>query len=67
MTGGELLRLEGETRGMRRSLLRLLRARFGGVSADIEARVAVADLSQLDAWLDAAATASRIEDVWGSS
>lgn len=70
MTAGEKLRqegrLEGRLEGQRRALLKLLRARFGPVPEDAEARVATANEQSLDAWLDRVLTATRISDVWGT-
>jgi hypothetical protein len=54
---------EGEVKGQVRSLLRVLRARFGTLPADLEAAIqAQSDLAQLDLWLDAASTATTLTD-----
>jgi predicted transposase YdaD len=68
MTAGEKLRQEGRQEGrlegQRRTLLRLLRAKFGPLSAEAEARVAAADEAMLDTWADRVLTAARLADVW---
>ena len=53
---------EGEVRGQARTLLRVLRARFGNVPAELETAIqATTDLDQLDRWADTAATAPTLE------
>jgi hypothetical protein len=55
---------QGVPQGERRLLLRLLRSKFGPLSADVEARVAAADEVTLEAWAEAVLTAQCIDDVW---
>ena len=54
---------KGEVKGKIGSLLRVLRARFGALPADLEAAIqAQSDLARLDQWLDAASTAATLAD-----
>ena len=63
-TGADELRDEGELRGKRQLLLRLLRKRFTQIPNLIEARVeAELDMEQLDRWFDNGITAKRLADV----
>jgi hypothetical protein len=58
---------KGEAKGEARLLLRVLAARGLHVSAEIRQRVlSCADISQLEAWADRAATAATIDQVFGS-
>jgi predicted transposase YdaD len=75
MTAGEVLiergraeglkagRKEGERTGEERSLLKLLRARFGALPEAALARVRAADSAQLEAWFDRALNATTLDDV----
>jgi len=67
MTAGEQLiergRKEGERKGEERSLLKLLRARFGTLPEAAVARVYAADTTRLDAWLDRVLTAATLDEV----
>ncbi len=64
MTAGEALRLEGERRGRRETLLTLLRTKFRQLSTETERRVAEADERALDRWTKAVLFASAIDEVW---
>jgi hypothetical protein len=56
----------GKAEGKAEAILRVLERRELAMSDALRARVAgETDLERLDAWLDAAATAERIEDVFG--
>jgi hypothetical protein len=58
---------EGEAKGEARVILRFLAARGLHVSAEIRERVlSCADISQLEAWADRAATAATVDEVFGS-
>jgi predicted transposase YdaD len=60
-------RAEGKAEGEARMILRVLSARGLPVPAEIRRRVlSCADLSQLEAWGDRAATAASIDDVFGA-
>ncbi|MBX3201145.1 MAG: hypothetical protein KF850_25835 [Labilithrix sp.] len=50
--------------GIERTLLRLLRARFGPLEAAIEALVAGAHSDDLDRWCERVLEAQRIDDVF---
>ncbi len=55
---------EGEVEARRKTLLRLLRKRFGGLPEETASKIErAADVDQLDAWIDAVLTASTIDDV----
>jgi hypothetical protein len=62
----DMLRLEGELRGLRRTLFRLLRSRFGAecVTPEVESRVSAATQDLLERWVDATVNAQAIEQVW---
>jgi flagellar biosynthesis/type III secretory pathway protein FliH len=47
-----------------RTLLRLLRARFGPLDAAVETRIAKADADALDRWIDRELVAQRIDDIF---
>jgi len=54
---------KGKVEGKVDSVLRVLRARFGALPADLEAAIQVqSDLAQLDAWLDTASTVATLGD-----
>ena len=60
MAEGEV---KGEVKGRVATLLRVLRARFGILPTDLETAIrAASDLSILDRWTDAAATALTLQD-----
>lgn len=59
-------RAEGEAKGKREFLLRVLGLRFGPLPEEIEARLAVASLEQLDRWVDRVVTARSIHGVFAS-
>ncbi len=53
---------EGKLKGQLSALLRVLRARFGALPADLEAAIrAATDLNVLDGWTDAAATSPTLQ------
>ena len=52
----------GLEQGKAEHLLKLLRARFGPVSEEIEARVRQASADRLDAWAEHVLTASSLDD-----
>lgn len=49
---------------MQNVLRSLLRTRFGGLSAELDARINAADVSSLEEWTPRVMTASRVEDVF---
>jgi hypothetical protein len=68
MTAAEILiqrgREQGEERGVRGTLLRLLRTRFGEVPDATRARIEAAGKLQLDAWVDRLLTAKSLDEVF---
>jgi hypothetical protein len=56
----------GEARGEAKSFKRLLVGKFGPLSAEIEAKVALATPGQIDAWFDAAIDASTLDAVFAN-
>lgn len=56
-------RQEGRS-AMQNVLRSLLRTRFGGLSAELDARIDAADVSSLEEWTPRVMTASRVEDVF---
>jgi hypothetical protein len=67
MTAGEILiqqgREQGLEQGVRGSLLKLLRKRFGELPDPVRARIEAAGSAQLDAWLDRFVTAASLDEV----
>ena len=70
MTAGDWFeergRKEGRNEGVRATLLKLLRARFGAVPEAAGARIEAADSSQLDEWFDRALGAASLDEVLAS-
>jgi hypothetical protein len=63
MSVADWLRKEGSKDNGRRTLLKLLRARFGEVPQSAEARIQAAEEEQLDSWLDRILSAPTLDDV----
>lgn len=67
MTVADWLRSEGRREGhleaLRKTLLKMLGARFGAPPADVIERVQSADEAQLDTWLDRILAASSLDEV----
>ena len=67
LEGEQKGRVEGEQRGEQKGeakvLLRLLERRFGSVPDAMKARIAAADVSQLDTWIMRVLDAGSIEEV----
>ncbi len=59
-------KVEGRVEGKAETLARLLARRFGRPLAEVQARLAGADFTQLDRWLDAVLEAPTFEAVFGS-
>jgi hypothetical protein len=49
--------------GQEKSLLKLLRTRFGALPDNAAAQIHAADSARLDAWFDRALTAATLDDV----
>jgi len=58
---------KGLAEGQRSTLLRLLRARFGALPADVTARVRAAGAAQLDVWTERVLTAPTLSAVLGET
>ncbi len=58
-------RAEGEAKGKADTLLRLLLRRFKTLPPDVEDRVRVATIDQLDEWSDRILDAQTLDDVFG--
>ena len=56
-------RREGEHKGQRKLLLRLLRVRFGELPESAVAQVQTADAGQLDAWAERVLSAPTLAEV----
>ena len=63
MTAGEQLIERGRKDALERSVLRLLRTRFGALPDAAARRIRAADSARLDAWLDRVLTAATLDDV----
>ena len=64
MTAGEQLIERGMKVGQEKSLLKLLRSRFGALPDATAAQIHLADSARLDAWFDRALTAATLDDVF---
>lgn len=60
-------RRDGERRGRRVQLLKLLRLRFGDLPAGVVARIEAAEIPELDTWTERFVSAAKIEDILGST
>jgi hypothetical protein len=58
---------DGELRGSRRSLVRLLDARFGALPESVTARIEAAELDQLDRWTLRVLTAGTLDEVFADA
>ena len=67
MTVADWLRSEGRVEALRKTLLKLLRTRFGELPADAEQRIQAAGDAQLDSWIDRVITASSLDDALAAS
>jgi hypothetical protein len=65
MTVADMLRAEGELKGERKILVRLLQLRFGDLSEGIVERVRAAGSEQLESWADRVLTARTLDEVLG--
>jgi hypothetical protein len=66
MTTAEMLQREGEARGKREMLVRLLRRRFGDLPASSAARIDKASVADLNRWGDRVLTAESLAEVLGT-
>jgi predicted transposase/invertase (TIGR01784 family) len=62
VTVADWLQEQGRQSGVRGTLLKLLRARFGALPDAARARIDTADADQLDAWFDRALSAASLDD-----
>lgn len=58
--------LQGQRQGEAAALTRVLRRRFGELSATDQARIAQAELAELECWLDRALDASTLAAVFAA-
>jgi len=58
--------VEGEAKGRREMLLRQLHRRFGEIRGDVVERIRVANIKQLDDWIERFVDARTLEDVFGA-
>jgi hypothetical protein len=56
---------QGPQQGEARALLRLIQVKFGPPAPDLAARVAGAELHELELWLDRILTAATPDEVFG--
>ncbi|WP_245721978.1 Rpn family recombination-promoting nuclease/putative transposase [Nocardia crassostreae] len=64
MTTAEQLRAEGEARGLAKSLLAILAARFGPVPTGIATTIHAASVAQLEEWTTRALEAESVDEVF---
>ena len=57
-------RAEGEVKGEARTLLKLIKLKFGGHPEWVEARLNTADRAQLDQWVEAILTADSLDELF---
>ena len=60
-------RKEGRVEALRKTLLKLLRNRFGVLPADAETRIQAAGDALLETWFDRALAASSLDDALAAS
>jgi Domain of unknown function (DUF4351) len=65
MTTADMLRAEGEAKGVAKTLVRLLTRKFGPVSDAVRERIDTAGLEQLETWSDRVLDAATLDDVFG--
>ena len=63
MTAGEVLIERGRKEIQEKTLLKLLRSRFGALPDAAAARICAADTSRLGDWFDRALTAASLDEV----
>ena len=56
---------EGKAEGEALALQKLLKKRFGAVPSEVLAKISVASLEQIDAWLDQVLDAESLDDIFG--
>ena len=64
MTTADMLRAEGEARGLAKGLVRTLTVKFGPLPEDIVGKVHAASTSQVETWTDRAVTADTLDQVF---
>jgi hypothetical protein len=64
MTTADMLRAEGEARGLAKGLVRTLTVKFGPLPEDIVGKVHAASTSQVETWTDRAVTADTLGQVF---
>jgi hypothetical protein len=64
MTTADMLRAEGEARGLAKGLVRTLTVKFGPLPEDIVGKVHAASTSQVETWTDLAVTADTLDQVF---
>jgi hypothetical protein len=64
MTTADMLRAEGEARGLAKGLVRTLTVKFGPLPEDIVGKVHAASTSQVETWTDRAVTADKLDQVF---
>jgi hypothetical protein len=65
MTTADMLRAEGEAKGVARTLVRQLTRKFGPVPDAVRERIDTATLEQLEIWSDRVLDAATLDDVFG--
>ncbi|MGA0058246.1 MAG: cytosolic protein, partial [Planctomycetota bacterium] len=57
-------RAQGRAQGLAAALRTVLRSRFGSLGGDVVTRIDQAAVADLERWLERAATAGRVDDVF---
>lgn len=65
--GEALGEVRGEIKGESSTLLKLIKLKFGEISAAVEQKVTTADKAQLDIWVDRILTAETLESLFGNN
>ena len=64
VTTAEMLRAEGEARGLAKALVHMLTVKFGPLPDDVPQKVHAAASSQVEAWTERAVTAETLDQVF---
>jgi len=64
VTTAEMLRAEGEARGLAKGLVHMLTVKFGPLPAGVAEKVHAASSGQVEAWTERAVTADKLDQIF---
>ena len=64
MTTADMLRAEGEARGLAKGLAHMLTVKFGPLPENVASKIRDASASQVEAWTERAVTADTLDQVF---